>query len=146
MKFDIRYFKIFVTALFIIAFSMSSCSDAADQKADKNEYEKGKESVLKIEEKNPEKFLSVSNSFKKNLLSQSVINGKIINTAKVASDKDVVIKLSFFSKTGALLEEDVETIYEQIDAGQTQEFKSKYFTPKGTSSVTIIVESATVAK
>ena len=146
MKFDIRYFKIFVTALFIIALGMSSCSDAADKKADKNEYEKGKESVLKIEEKNPEKFLSVSNSFKKNLLSQSVINGKIINTAKVANYKDVVIKLSFFSKTGALLEEDVETIYEQIDAGQTQEFKSKNFTPKGTSSVTIIVESAIVAK
>ena len=58
MKFEFRYFKIFVTALFIIAFGISSCSDAADQKADKNEYEKGKESVLKIEEKNPEKLVT----------------------------------------------------------------------------------------
>jgi hypothetical protein len=146
MKFDNKYLKIFIALLLVVALGAISCSDAAEQRADQNDYERGKESILKMEGKNPEKFLSVSSSYKKNLLGQSVVKGKIINTAKLASYKDVVIKLSFFSKTGALLEEDVETIYEKIDARQTKEFKSKFFTHKETSSVTVIVESAIVAK
>jgi len=50
--------------------------------------------------------------------------------------------LSFFSKTGAKLDEGLETIYENIGPGQTVKFKTKYFAPKGTDSVAISVNKA----
>lgn len=136
----------YAVALIMIVANLSSCSEVAEQRTDSNNYEKGKSELLQLEKKNPEKFLSVISSYKKNVIGQSVVKGKIVNTARMADYKDAVLKLSFFSKTGALLEEDVETIYERIDAGKSQSFKSKFFTPKGTSSVTIIVESAIVVR
>ncbi len=138
--------QLLITGFIITSFIFLSCSEGNDQKSSNDDYEKGKISLLKQEEKQPEKFLTVDNSYKKNLLGQSVIKGKITNNAKVANYKDIALKLSFYSKTGALLEEDVETIFEQINAGNEQKFKSKYFTPKGTDSVAIIVESAIVVK
>lgn len=138
--------QLLITGFIITSFVLLSCSETTDKKASADDYEKGKISLMKLEEKQPEKFLSVTNSYKKNLLGQSVIKGKITNNAKVANYKDIALKLSFYSKTGALLEEDVETIFEQINAGKEQTFKSKYFTPKGTDSVSIIVESAIVVK
>jgi hypothetical protein len=49
--------------------------------------------------------------------------------------KDIEIKISFYSKTGTVLEEDIETIYDTIIPGGSVNFKSKFFTPKGTDSV-----------
>lgn len=138
--------QLLIVGLIVNSFIILSCSDNSDNKTSADDYEKGKISLLKQEEKHPEKFLTVSNSYKKNLLGQSVIKGKIKNNAKVVNYKDIALKLSFYSKTGALLEEDIETIFEQINAGNEQTFKSKYFTPKGTDSVSILVETAIVVK
>ena len=60
----------------------------------------------------------------------------------MVSYKDVDIKLFFYSKTGALLQEDQEMIYETIAPGATASFKSKYFSPKGTDSIAMKVVSA----
>jgi hypothetical protein len=105
-----------------------------DSKADKN-YEKSKESLEQIEQKNPTKFITIEGNKKKNLLGQTVVKGEIYNNAKMITYKDVEIKISFYSKTGTLLEEDRETIYDSIVPGGSVNFKSKFFTPKGTDSV-----------
>lgn len=107
-----------------------------------DQYEKGKLSVEEIEKKNPEHFLSVSGSNKKNLLGQTVVRATLFNNAKMMQYKDVEVKLSFYSKTGSLLEEDHETIYESIHPGESKAFKSKYFAPKGTDSVGLKVVTA----
>ena len=56
--------------------------------------------------------------------------------------KDIDVKLSFYSKTGALLEEDHEVVYESVNPGGSAGFKTKYFAPKGTDSVAMKVISA----
>ncbi|MCZ2223410.1 MAG: hypothetical protein LC122_07245, partial [Chitinophagales bacterium] len=84
----------------------------------------------------------VTNRDRKNLIGQTVVIGYFTNTATLCTYKDVQIKLSFYSKTGSLLEEDIETIYETIAPGKKVKFKTKYFTPKGTDSVAIKVLSA----
>jgi hypothetical protein len=56
--------------------------------------------------------------------------------------KDVEIKLFFYSKTGTLLEEDVETIYEEVHPGSSVRFKSKYFAPKGSDKLELKVMGA----
>ena len=124
-----------------ILFASCRSKNDYDLKSDKT-YEKTKESLEEKEKKNPAAFLTVTGNDKKNILGQTVIKGKIFNNAKIATYKDVELKLRFYSKTGALLEEDIETVYDNITPGSTKSFKSKYFTPKGTDSVSLIVVGA----
>ncbi len=133
-----------ILSIFSATLLLISCggnSKEANATAEKN-YEKTKETLEQTEQKNPTRFLTVAGDKKKNLLGQTVVRGQITNKAKIVTYKDVDIKLSFYSKTGALLEEDHETIYENIAPGNSVKFKSKYFTPKGTDSVAFKVETA----
>jgi len=80
-------------------------------------------------------FITVSGHDKRNLIGQTVVKGTLNNNAKISSFKDVDLEISFYSKTGALLEKDKETIYETLAPGDSKNFKTKYFAPKGTDSV-----------
>jgi hypothetical protein len=120
-----------------------ACSNTGDKENTRKEkYENSKLSLEEIEKKTPRDFLTVTGTDKKNLIGQTVVRGKIHNSAKVVSYKDVDSKLFFYSKTGALLQEDQEMIYETIAPGTTISFKSKYFSPKGTDSIAMKVLSA----
>jgi hypothetical protein len=136
--------KSFIVSFLLIG-TLASC-DAVSEKAEKDSYEKSKETLAEKEAKNPKRFLVVTSNDKKNLIGQTVIKGTITNTATVCWYKDVVLKLSFYSKTKVLLEEGGETIYELIGPNNNKKFKTKYFAPKGTDSVAIVVTGATVAK
>ena len=109
---------------------------------EKDNYEKTKENLAVKEKNNPQNFLIISGHDKHNLLGQTVVKGTITNKATVASYKDVDVKLDFYSKTGTLLETDKETVYEIIAPGQSKNFKTKYFAPKGTDSVALAVTAA----
>ncbi len=130
-----------VFAVFVMIFV--SCG-SAETKFDTNTYEKAKESLEERERKNPEQFLIVTSTDKKNLIGQTVIRGTISNRATVCVYKDVQVKIAFFSKTGVLLEENKETIYEIVTPNNNVKFKSKYFAPKGTDSMTMTVLDAKV--
>ncbi|HQY11979.1 MAG: hypothetical protein KTQ13_07475 [Ferruginibacter sp.] len=130
----------------IATMACMGCSSGDDKTADKakskDKYEQTKETLEETEKKNPRRFLSVSGHDKKNLWRQTVIKGTISNNAKVASYKDVDVELSFYSKTGALLEKDHEVIYETIAPGSKADFKTRYFAPKGTDSVALRIVAA----
>ena len=133
--------KSFIFFLAMFSVMLISCnSDTAEM--DEASYEKTREVLLDKELKNPANFLTVVGKDKKNLLGQTVIKGKLTNHATIAVFKDVDVKLFFYSKTKALLETDTETIFEQVQPGQTKDFKTKYFAPKGTDSVGIQVIGA----
>ena len=136
--------KKIIPALIMLSFVFFFfCGDekAADKK-DKDKYEQTKETLEETEKKNPKRFLSVEGHDRKNLLRQTVIKGTISNNAKVASYKDVDVELSFYSKTGALLEKDHEVVYETIAPGTKADFKTKFYTPRGTDSVTLKIVGA----
>ena len=130
--------------LVFIASILFSCSgnDTKSPVTEKENYEKTKESLGDKEKKNPENFLTVSGHDKHNLLGQTVVKGTVTNKATVATYKDVDVKLDFYSKTGTLLETDKETVFEIIGPGQSKNFKTKYFAPKGTDSVALTVTAA----
>jgi len=139
--------KSFSLLLFVFPVIIFSCkSDAKKASTDKEVYEKTKESLQEKEEKNPKNFLIVDGHDKRNLLGQTVIKGTLSNKASVAVFEDVDINLSFYSKTNALLEQDKETIFEVLHPGETKNFKTKYFAPKGTDSVALAVLGAKVVK
>ena len=134
------------TVLLISILFLAACQAKVDEKKLTDKYESGKTSVAEIEQKNPERFLAVSGSNKRNILGQTVIKGSLINNAKMVSYKDIDIKLFFYSKTKTLLEEDHEIIYETLAPGAGKSFKTKYFAPKGTDSVAMKVITAKVEK
>ncbi|MEP6615971.1 MAG: hypothetical protein ABJA57_05300 [Ginsengibacter sp.] len=121
-----------------------SCQIPGNKKGDAEKlgYELTKEELHAQEKKNPLNFLIVDGQNKHNLIGQMVIKGSITNKASVATFKDVDLKLSFYSKTGAMLESDKETIYEVISPGASKNFKTKYFAPKGADSVAFEILSA----
>jgi hypothetical protein len=127
--------------LFIAAPSCSG-GDGKNTAGKKDKYEETKENLAETEKKNPVRFLSVSGHDKKNLIGQTVVKGTLSSKATVAAYKDVEVELRFFSKTGSLLEKDIETIYETVKPGGETDFKTKYFAPKGTDSVALKVLSA----
>lgn len=129
---------ILLCSIFLIACN----SDNAEK--ENNSYHETKTALLKKEEKDPAAFIVVKGNSKKNIVGQTVVRGTLVNKASVATFKDVDIKLNFFSKTKALLETDRETIYQILNPGESQEFKTKYFAPKGTDSVGLEVIGAKV--
>lgn len=144
--------KIFkMKKLLVIIFSsviIFSCnqSDSTKSAKEKDSYEATKESLQDKETKTPQNFLTVAGHDKHNLIGQTVVKATVTNNAKVASYKDVDLKLDFYSKTGTLLETDKETVYEVIAPGQSKNFKTKYFAPKGTDSVALAVTAAKVVE
>ena len=135
--------KVKLAAASLIAVFFLSCNSENAAK-ENNSYNETNTSLLKKEEKNPAHFIVVKGNSKKNIVGQTVVKGTLHNRASVAIFKDVDIKLSFYSTTKALLETDRETIYQILNPGESQDFKTKYFAPKGTDSVALEVIGAKV--
>ncbi len=131
----------------ILLLLVFSCKEKAkEQKFDEKTYEVVKETLADKEKKNPTRFLSVENKDHKNIIGQTVVKGTITNHATVISYKNVLLKVSFYSKTGVKLDEGNETIYEHLKPSKSIKFKTKYFAPKGTDSVAVKVLNATAIK
>ena len=123
---------------------ITSCKTKQSKNETKDKYENSKLTIEEVEKKSPERFLTVIGKDKHNIIGQTVVKGTITNKATVVAYKDVIILISFFSKTGALLEEDEEVIYETLKPGTSNNFKSKYFPPKGTDNITMKIKTAGV--
>lgn len=137
--------KKIVPVLIMLTFVFAGCASKTEkEKKEKDKYEQTKETLEQTEKKNPKRFLTVEGHDRKNFWRQTVIKGIITNKATVASYKDVDVELSFYSKTGALLERDHEVIYETIAPGSNTSFKTKYRAPKGTDSVALKIYAAKV--
>lgn len=127
----------------ILFTAILACNSSQVKEAGKKaEYENAKETLAEREMKNPADFLEVTAKDKRNLIGQTVVRGMLYNKAKVATYYDIVLERSFFSKTGALLEKDQETMYERLLPGAKVDFKSKLFAPKGSDSVHLKVLQA----
>ena len=131
-----------ISFLFLMIIATASCTNNPNSERAEKNYERAKENLADTEKKNPTKFLFAAGDKKKNLIGQTVVKGSITNTAKMITFKDIDVKITFYSKTGTLLEEDHEKVYENITPGTTLKFKTKFFTPKGTDSLALQVVDA----
>ena len=135
-----KYFAVVI----LVAIFLFACNENDSLQQKKQSYEVTKKELLSKEQKDPTAFISITGHNKKNIVGQTVVRGTLTNKASIAVFKDVDIKLSFYSKTKALLETDKETIFEILEPGESKDFKTKYFAPKGTDSVGLQVLSAKV--
>ncbi len=128
-------------AAVILFFTSCNEKEAYDVGED-NAYEKSKLKLALTERKNPLHFLSASGTKRKNFLRQTVVLGKVYNNARVVVYKDVEVLISFYSKTGTVMEEDHVTVYEKVVPGGTASFKEKLFIPKDADSMGMKILSA----
>lgn len=140
MQFNTRLLTI-TLAFFLM---LNSCQSNQNKSGSGDKYEETKISIEDMEKKNPVRFLTVTGKDRHNLIGQTVVKGTIKSTAAVVTYKNIDISVSFYSKTGTVLEQDHEIIYEEIKPGSDIDFKSKYFAPKGTDNVVLKIASAEV--
>lgn len=109
-------------------------------------YQAAKTSIADQEKADPKSFLKVTNgTYKKNLLGEWVIEGNTTSSATVARYKDVVLTVTFYSKTQTLLGTQEFKQFEFIDPGHSVSFKIKSNGFPGTGIIGIDVKSAAVA-
>ncbi len=108
-----KYFSLIILA----AIFLFACNETDSSQQKKESYELTKKELLSKEQKDPTAFISISGNNKKNIVGQTVVRGSLTNKASIAVFKDVDIKLSFYSKTKALLETDKETIFDILEPG-----------------------------
>lgn len=132
--------------LFAVIVSSAACNSADKKTAvvekDRQVYQKTKETLAEQERKSPEQFISVSSHDKHNLIGQEVVKIKVTNNASVAVYKDIDLELKYYSKTGALLISEKETVYEKLGPGEHTTYKAKNYQPKGTDSAAVKVLGA----
>jgi hypothetical protein len=107
-------------------YYLISQGDGSSDGSDASSYQKKVMSVEEIERATPIDFLSVTGEYSDNFWGDKIkIKGSIVNKATVASYKDPVIRVVYFSKTETELGSDVHTIYETVRPNSSIEFKLK---------------------
>ena len=125
---------VFVLAASLILFS---CKEKFDTKT----YQENKQSLEQREVLHPEQFLKISADDKKNLFGTTIVKGKIVNTASVATYKNARVKMLCY-KNGIRVEEHEDVVPQIIKPGTVKNFKTKYHLPKGTDSLALFIMSA----
>jgi hypothetical protein len=135
------------SALIVLTLGLSNCNSRSSGKYDTNSsYEETKMTLEEKEKQNPISFLLTDGTYRKALTGGWVLKGTISNSATIATYKDVVLEISFYSKTNTHLGTTQETVYEFFPAGQTKEFKLKTKAYKGTNAISWNIISATPAE
>jgi len=116
---------------------------SCNKKFDNKTYEENKISLAQNESEHPQQFLKLSSDDKKNLFGNTVIKGRIVNTASVAAYKNTRIKMLCY-KNGIHVEEHEDVMPDIIRPGAIKNFKIKYHLPKGTDSLVLSVMNADV--
>lgn len=93
----------------------------------------------------PSKYLVAESTMRGNLIGQKVIEGTVTNRASIASFKDAVVRVRFYSKTGTALGYKDFTIYEILSPASSKRFKFKVFAPDETKGFdTEVIRAASI--
>ena len=118
--------------------------EESNKKANTETYEEKVRSVEDIERSEPLKFLSNSATCDKNFWGDKIkIHGEISNSATVAEFKDVVIRVTFYSKTNTVIKADSYTVYDFFPPKSTKKYELKINNCKDAAIYNFEIESAT---
>ena len=84
-----------------------------------------KEDLYRREISSPKEYLSVSYTYRVNLISNTIIEGTITNTASIAGFKNVKMTVYFNSKTDVVLGKETFTVMEFVPANGSVSFRYK---------------------
>lgn len=93
----------------------------------------------------PLKYLSETHDISYRILSgKHQVSGEIFNSATMATFKDVVLTLTYYTQTGTELGSERFAIYKYCYPGQSVSFDIRTYSPKGCKSLSVEVSGAEV--
>jgi hypothetical protein len=110
--------------------------DAVDQ-----EIKAHREAVLRELDK-PADFLEVHVDPKKNLFGESVLDGSIRNKATATRYHDIELMIYWQDEVGAVMDSAAEIIFEDLDPGETLDFKTKRKGPRKSKAILVKLHGA----
>lgn len=132
--------------ILIIIFALGYLSNNGDgiTSTDTQTYQEKVMTVEEIERSQPTNFLTASGNYNENFWGTKIkVHGVINNSATVATYKDAVVKVTYYSKTKTELGSEKYTIYETFPPNSTTKFELKIENYKDVNSIGWEVQSAT---
>lgn len=117
----------------------SSFSNSSHEKTP----EELRQELLMKEKQNPITYLKQQSTWRRNLIGETVLEGTISNIATLANFKDVILDVTWLTKTQTKLKSEKYAVYEYIGAGKSITYKIKANAPSSTGGVQIEIASAT---
>lgn len=99
--------------------------------------------LLVQEQRAPEEYLGVDGTYRRNFISQLVLEGDIVSKASLATYKDPVLSVTWYSKTQTEIGTQQYPVYEVLSPHGTTHFKLKTSAPGEVASVAMNISSAT---
>jgi len=129
-------YKVILILVLIVTFGLLVFTLFREKEHPKVTYYKSLISAEKHEYASPSQFLKPGGTYHKTLLGPKYrIQGSIFNTATTAVYKDVVVEISFYSKTNTLISSKHVTIYEVLPPKAVKNFDMKVEAPKATDTI-----------
>lgn len=126
------------TGFLTITIILYACGNHSD-----NSYLQQVQSVEEMERAQPTNFLSVSGTYNENILGTKVkVKGTIRNNATVATYKDVQVRVTYYSKTQAVLAEKDYVVYDYFQPHSEKSFDLKIDNEKAMESIGLAVINA----
>ncbi len=142
----IQYKQLYLISIFALLLSLSACGQTGGSNSIMGE-ESYNEKVMSVEEteiSQPTNFLRAEGNYNKNLIGTKLkVHGTITNSASVATFKDAVVQITFYSATQTELFNKNYTIYDYFPPHSTVEFELKTENYRDVESIGWEVVSAT---
>lgn len=121
-----KYAFIFVIGI-ILFFLVGSIINSSSGYGDTGDtYEEKVMTVAEIESSEPTKFLTAEGNYNNNFWGTKIkVHGTITNSATVASYKDAVVRITYYTKTETPIRSNDYTIYETFLPTSTTKFELK---------------------
>ena len=151
-----KYFSwigIIVAAIFVVAYF--TIDNEAGNEGLENKTKSGfsfsqrqspaplRSGLLQKEKQSPESYISNSNTWRKNIVGETVLEGTLSNASKMADFENIVLEVQWLSKTNTVMETKRLTVNEFIGAGKSVKYKLKSSGPSKFGNVRVSVVSAT---
>lgn len=131
--------------IFALLFSLTACGQSGESSTSITEesYNQKVTSVEETELSQPTTFLKADGNYNKNLIGTKIkLHGTITNSASVATFKDAVVQITFYSATQTELFNKNYTIYNYFPPHSTVEFELKTENYKDVESIGVSVVGA----
>lgn len=99
--------------------------------------------LLATEQAAPADYLAVSGTYRRNLLNQLVLEGDVASSATLASYKDPMLLVTWYSKTRTEIATQQYPVYEFLRPQRSTHFKLKTNAPDEVASVAMGIAGAT---
>lgn len=120
----------------------SSPSSAPDNSRNNNivqeepTYNETKSTLENQERANPLDFLSTNGTYRDQVLgTKKVLEGTISNAATIVTYKDVVLEVTYYSKTNSIIGTETLTLYDYFPPRKKKSFTAKTKAPDKTASI-----------